>query len=75
VREKIDIPRHPDLGITITIVVDAGKTYHTNQKIVSDDLLKMARNDLEGLFAEHLKSMSHEMVEYLVDTGAIERPN
>ena len=74
-KNKIEIPRHPELGITVTLVIDVGETYHTLQEIVSDSTLKMARNDLEMLFSEYLKKMNHEMLEYLVETGAIERPN
>jgi hypothetical protein len=73
--KKIEIPRHPDLGVTITIVFDSGKSYYTNQKVVSDHVLQNASNELENLFGLYLDEMRHEMIEYLVKIGAIERPN
>ena len=73
--KKIEIPRNPELGVVLTIIVDGGKTYHINQKVISDHMLKLGRNELEDVFSEHLGKMSHEMVEYLLKEGVIDRPN
>ena len=74
-KDKISVPRHKKLGVTITLIVDSGVTYHMLQRIISDNVLVQGSINLEDIFELNLEKVSHEMLEYLIDNKIIGRPN